>query len=121
MANWKITISGKNIRRETVQKLANSLKDKFGDNASIHVTDNSPPESRQDRLSAAMAMIEDAKSEVESLRDELQEWYDNLPEQFQNGSKGEEIQEAIDALEQLETDIGELEGRDGDVSFPGMY
>ena len=35
----------------------------------------------------------------EALKDELQEWYDNLPENFQNGSKGESLQEAIDALE----------------------
>ena len=45
------------------------------------------------------SVIEGAKGELESLRDELQEWYDNLPEQFQSGSKGDELQEAIDALE----------------------
>lgn len=46
------------------------------------------------------AAIADAFSEIESLKDELQEWYDNLPENFQNGSKGEQLQEAIGALEQ---------------------
>lgn len=44
--------------------------------------------------------VSDAFSEIESLKDELQEWYDNLPEQFQNGSKGEALQEAIGGLEQ---------------------
>ena len=32
-------------------------------------------------------MVDNAKSELESLRDELQGWFDNLPESFQNGSK----------------------------------
>lgn len=44
-------------------------------------------------------VVENAKSELESLRDELQEWYDNLPESFQNGSKGDELQEAVSSLE----------------------
>ena len=41
-----------------------------------------------------------AYSIVGELRDELQEWYDNLPESFQNGSKGEQLQEAITGLEE---------------------
>ena len=49
---------------------------------------------------------EDAKSCLEELRDELQDWYDNLPEQFQVGEKGEELTEALDAI--------------GCVSFPAM-
>lgn len=121
MANWKITISGKNIRKETVEKLANNLKDKFGDNTSIHVTDNTPPESRQARLSQALGQVEDAMSEVESLKEELQEWYDNLPEAFQNGEKGEQLQTAIDALEEITNQLEDVSGKDGDVEFPGMY
>lgn len=49
------------------------------------------------------ASVEDAVgnafSEMESIKDELQEWYDNLPENFQNGDKGSQIQEAVDTLE----------------------
>lgn len=41
-------------------------------------------------------------SDLETLRDELQEWYDNLPESFQNGSKGDTLQEAIDALSEVD-------------------
>jgi len=47
------------------------------------------------------ALIGDGYSELEGLKDELQEWYDNLPESFQNGSKGEQLQEAIGYLENL--------------------
>lgn len=43
--------------------------------------------------------VSNAFSDIESLKDELQEWYDNLPESFQNGSKGEALQEAVSNLE----------------------
>jgi hypothetical protein len=43
-------------------------------------------------------LVADAYSEAQSLRDELQEWYDNLPESFQNGDKGSALQDAVDAL-----------------------
>lgn len=57
--------------------------------------------------------INDAFSEVESLRDELQDWYDNLPDSFRDGEKGDELQEAISALEsvsepQVPTSIDDL-------------
>jgi hypothetical protein len=41
-------------------------------------------------------------SEMEGLRDELQDWYDNLSENFQNSSKGEALQEAIDSIESVD-------------------
>lgn len=44
-------------------------------------------------------LVSDAFSEFEGLRDELQAWYDNLPESFQNGNKGDELQDAINGLE----------------------
>jgi DNA repair exonuclease SbcCD ATPase subunit len=43
--------------------------------------------------------VESARGILEELREELQAWYDNLPENFQNGSKGETLQSAIDQLE----------------------
>lgn len=51
--------------------------------------------------------IEEAKGILESVRDEEQEAYDNMPENFQNGERGEKSQAAIDALENA---ISELEG-----------
>jgi len=47
-------------------------------------------------------LIEDGYSDLESLKDELQDWYDNLPEQFQSGDKGETLQTGIDELENVE-------------------
>jgi hypothetical protein len=46
-----------------------------------------------------------AFSTFTELQDEMQQWYDNMPENFQGGSKGEEVQEAADTL----ANINELE------------
>src|ERR1035437_3724009 len=46
-------------------------------------------------------LVEDAFSEFESLAGELSEWYDNLPEGFQQGDKGSAIEEAKDSLENI--------------------
>jgi CHASE3 domain sensor protein len=118
MARWEITIQGKAIRKASVEKLAAKLKEEFA-GASISVSDATLPESRSERFSHAMDLVSDAKSHVEELRDELQDWYDNLPENLQQGSKAEEIQEAIDALDSVVSDLDNCEG--ADVSFPGMY
>lgn len=58
-----------------------------------------------------------AFSQIEELKDELQSWYDNLPENFQNGDKGSQLQEAIDALESTsEPDVPDS-ASDIEVSF----
>ncbi len=47
-------------------------------------------------------LVADAFSEFESLASEMQDWYDNLPESFQNGDKGSQLQDAQSALEDLQ-------------------
>jgi hypothetical protein len=119
MANWQINVSGKGIRKATVEKLAANLKAEFGEDAYIGVTDNTPPESRADRLQSALGAVSDARSEVESLKEELESWYDNLPESFQNGEKGEALQSAVSELDDC---ISNLESAEGcGAEFPGMY
>jgi ribosome recycling factor len=119
MAQWKIELSGKGLRKAAVEKLVKQLAPELGEGVLIRVTDNTPPESRADRFRAALAAVEDARSELESLRDELQEWYDNLPENFQQGDKGQQIEEAVSELEDAISAAEDLEGKD--VTFPGMY
>jgi Zn-dependent M32 family carboxypeptidase len=46
------------------------------------------------------------KCELEDVMNSEQEAYDNMPESFQNGEKGERMQEIID---QLETSVSSLE------------
>lgn len=50
--------------------------------------------------------IEELKGELENLKDEEDDAYNNLPESFQNGEKGEAMQEAIN---NLDTIIGEVD------------
>lgn len=74
--------------------------------------------SRADRLAVAETQIEDAKSIVEELLEEMQSWHDSIPENLQDGGKANEVQEAISALEEIQ---GALDGADcSSVSFPGM-
>lgn len=48
-------------------------------------------------------------SEAEELRDAEQEAFDSMPESLQEGERGEKMQEAISALEELISAIGEFD------------
>jgi len=118
MANWKIEITGKNIRRVSVDKFVESLKERF-ENSSIRVSDNTPPESRAERFAAALSQIEEAKTEIESLKEELENWKDNLPENLQDGDKAQELDETISELEEIISEAEELASKE--VNFPAMF
>lgn len=119
MAQWTLTIVGKGVRANTVSKLAEKMKDHFGDGARVSIRDATPPSTRPERFAEAIDKIVSARSEMESLRDELQEWRDGLPENLQSGSKSDELDEAISALEDI---IGELENQESaEVTFPGVF
>jgi hypothetical protein len=63
------------------------------------------------------SMLEDAAlivSEVESIRDDEQEYRDNMPESFADGEKGEKADAAIAALEQVIEDLESLIENDFD-------
>lgn len=119
MSNWRIDISGKGIRKASVEKLIEKLRSSLGNGVSINVTNSKPPESRAERLADAMSLVSDARFDVEGLRDELQVWRDNLPENMQSGSKADELDSAIGELDEIMDWMDALEG--SDVSFPGMY
>lgn len=57
------------------------------------------------------SFVEDLKTEMESLKDECQDSLDNMPEQLQYAPSGEILQERIDDLENL---VSELESIDCD-------
>lgn len=118
MARWKIVVSGKGIQRGWVQKLVDACKDKFGEKASVSLFDDSPPESRADRFAKAIGDLSDIKAEFESLRDELQEWKDNIPENLQDGDKAQTLEESISELESICDSLDSAEGTD--VEFPSM-
>jgi hypothetical protein len=63
--------------------------------------------SKYDRMidTTVEAAVADALSEFESLGEEMRDWYDNMPENLQSGSKGDEVSEAADQLESIDTSI----------------
>lgn len=75
--------------------------------------------SRADRFATSQGDVSGAKTEAEELRDELQNWRDNIPENLQDGTKAGELDDAISALDEY---IGALEEAEGaDVQFPSMF
>lgn len=56
---------------------------------------------RRKMIAVAVAHLAEAKADLETARDEEQDYLDNMPESFQEGSKGETAQEAIDLLENV--------------------
>jgi hypothetical protein len=75
--------------------------------------------SRGAQFADAIERIEEAKEDIEGLRDEMQEIMDNTPESLQGGDKYSEREECVQNLDEV---IGELENVCGtSIDFPGMY
>ncbi|MFJ6324059.1 MULTISPECIES: hypothetical protein [unclassified Rhizobium] len=70
---------------------------------------------RRKEIARAIAMIEEAKSILETCRDEEQDYYDNMPESFQDGQKGEDAQTAIDALDEGVSSLDDVSQALGDI------
>lgn len=50
---------------------------------------------------ARFARLSKLIEELSAIRDEEQDAFDNLPENFQNGSQGEMMQEGIDVMDEV--------------------
>lgn len=68
----------------------------------------------QEQIALLVGQIEDLRSEVEAVLEEEQEYYDNMPESFQDGEKGQAAQAAIDAIQNI-VDALESAGDELDV------
>jgi hypothetical protein len=68
---------------------------------------------RRKQIQDAIKRLEDIASEIDSIKNDEQDYYDNLPENFQNSEKGESSQSATDSLDNafnaVEESIQELE------------
>lgn len=73
--------------------------------------------SRAQRFSDVKDKVTEAKEAMETLRDELQSWLDNMPENLQDGQKAAELQETIDALDDVISNLEDAEN--ADIEFPG--
>lgn len=54
---------------------------------------------RRKAIQTCIDQLEALQNEIENHMSDEQEYYDNMPESFQNGEKGETAQNAIDNLE----------------------
>jgi ParB-like chromosome segregation protein Spo0J len=110
-----VTLEVAASRLKTIQKQAEQT---FGEMV-LSVEKKEVGGSRADLLAEAESQVESAHSTVEEIRDELQSWHDNLPENFQFGMKAEELNEAIFKLDEL---ANSLDGSNFDfqIEIPGM-
>ena len=60
-------------------------------------------------LKNAQSFLDDALSDANNIRDEEQEYYDNMPENMQNGEKGEIAQVAVDNLYEVVSALEDLD------------
>lgn len=71
----------------------------------------------RNRLDGLKLAVGELRNEVEALRDDEQEYYDNMPQSFQDGEKGQAAEaavssfdEALSAMDEIESQIGETDG-----------
>lgn len=69
---------------------------------------------RQD-LAEIFDTLDEAISQLGDVRDEEQEALDNLPESFQESPRGEAMQEAIDAMDAVESAIEDVKAMIQDI------
>ena len=63
---------------------------------------------RRARIQALINKLEDIKEDIDFIKDEEQEYYDNMPESIQAGEKGDKAQEAVDNLDYAYSQIDEV-------------
>ena len=72
---------------------------------------------RRKEIDSVIATLEEAKERLESIRDDEQEYYDTMPENFQYGEKGEAAEEAVSnpdyAIDQIDEAIDNAEQAKG--------
>lgn len=66
------------------------------------------------RIADLLEQAEGIKTDVETIRDEEQEYRDNMPESLADGEKAEKADAAIEALEQVIQDLESLIENDFD-------
>lgn len=72
---------------------------------------------RRKRIEEAIAKLSEAKSDIEDIQSEEQEYLDNMPENMQQGEKADAAQTAIssmdDAMNYIDDAMSSLEEANG--------
>jgi hypothetical protein len=64
---------------------------------------------RRKKLSEAWVKIADGLSLIEEVLSDEQEYYDNMPQSFQEGEKGQKAQDAVSELEGVVDTLQQVE------------
>jgi hypothetical protein len=64
-------------------------------------------EARLKEIAALVGKIDDLKSQVETVRDAEQEYYDNMPENLQGSEAGERAESAASSLDDAVNNLSE--------------
>jgi hypothetical protein len=70
-----------------------------------------------DRIGLMSGMRDDIVSELEALKDEEQEYFDNMPESLQGGDKGQLAEQSISSMDDA---INELDGMQFDDAISNI-
>ena len=62
-----------------------------------------------DALVDARDELQSALSDLGDIKDEYEEWYDNMPEALQEGTTGEKLQELLELDLEVEVDLEDYE------------
>lgn len=63
---------------------------------------------KSNELDDIKGAIDSLKGELETAKDEEQDYLDAMPESFQQGDKGSKAEEAISALDDADTEIADM-------------
>lgn len=117
----RVDIHGKNLHLETITRLVGRAVDSRYPTASVSVRRINPPTTRAQRCAEAVGQAQDAGNTFQELLDELQSWYEALPDAFRDGELGDALSEAISSLEEAVAGIEQAVEAAESVTFPGMY
>lgn len=62
---------------------------------------------RRKRLAAILESVEDLKAQLEEIRDEEQDAFENMPYNLQESERGQQMEEAISRMEDAISDFDE--------------
>lgn len=114
-----ITLDKKGLHFDAFAKKMRELVNKHWPESRLTITKKERAESRTDRFDEALEMIAEAQGTFKKLREELQEWRDNLPENLQSSQRADDLDSAILELEDAISKAEDLKG--SEVNFPGMF
>lgn len=87
--------------RDDINDTASTFRE-YAEQLRAHATDHPDDEEGIESLlseAPGMGGVDDLHTALESIRDEEQEYLDNMPESLQGGEKGDMAQSAIDAMD----------------------